>query len=307
MKTRSPLAQIAKKSLYESLNSDMLERAARAAFPDYDLHQRTGFPENIPVPGQVAAAQIVEDCIEAGRFLLLVERLAVLDREGFMGRPYRITGLRELSKGIAAEGYLWDEATGYFMEDPRIRRSMNWGRLLEGEEHRFSLLRTDIVRNSKIVKTHGETAARGAYEDLRSILARCVEHRTGRIWSWEGDGALAAFLFGHSTTSAVLSGMALLHELYLYNRMHNHLGEPIRIRATVHTGPLRYLPDYGEIAKQETVREVHEAESRWTAPDTLTISPAVALTLDRVILDRFKPQAGTGSRHLAYEIGLGGP
>jgi hypothetical protein len=308
MKDRGPLGSMMKKSLHESLNTDMLARLAHDVFPeDYDLHDRTGFPPSVAVPGQVTVNCIVDDALSQGRFLHLVERLARLDREGFMGRPYRIVGLREILKGIAAEGYLWDEDTEYFIEDPRIRRTPNWGRLLEGEEHRFSLLRVDVVRNSRLVRVHGEAAARGAFDDLRGILSRCVELRSGRIWSWEGDGALAAFLFGHSTTGAVLAGMALLHELFLYDRIHNNLGEPLKVRAAVHTGPIRYFPDVGEIAKQETVLETMEAESRWTPPGTLTVTPAVAPTLDRVILDRFKADRTESSRLLVYEVGFGSP
>jgi len=295
-----------KKSLYESLNAEMLERVAQDLIPDYDLCQRTGFPPNIPMQGQTAASRIVDDIVTDDLFLHFIERLVQLDREGFMGRSYRVAGLRELFKSIGGEGYIWDTETSHFMEDPRIRRTHNWGRLLQGEELRFSLLRVDVVRNSRIVKVHGETAARGAYEDLRGMLARCAERRSGRIWSWEGDGALAAFLFGHSTTSSVLAGMALLHELYIYNRAYNRMGESVSVRAAVHTGPIRYFSEVGEILKQETCREVIESESRWTPPDCLSISPAVAGTLDRVILDRFKPGPEVGSRALVYSIGLGG-
>lgn len=305
MKVRGALSQMLKKSLYESLNADMLERVAQDVIPDYDLRRRTGFPPNIPMQGQTAASRIVDDIVEEDLLLHFVERLAVLDKEGFMGRSYRIGGLREIFKAIGAEGFLWDSETGRFMEDPRIRRSQNWGRILPGEELRFSLLRVDVAKNSHIVKVHGETAARGAYDDLRAMIARCAERRSGRVWSWEGDGALAAFLFGHSTTSSVLAGIALLHELFIYNRAYNRIGEPVRVRAAVHTGPIRYLPDIGEILKQETCRDVLESESRWTPPDSLSISPAVAGTLDRVILDRFSPSLESGSRALIYSVGLG--
>ncbi|HOX49813.1 MAG TPA: hypothetical protein P5165_04110 [Spirochaetia bacterium] len=307
MKVKTPLAIAAKKCLHESLPPEMISRLALEVVPGYDLSSKTGFPATMPVPAQLAVSHLVDDVIAKGRFLVLAERLAALDREGFMGRAYRITGLREVFRGIFAEGYLWDEETQLFMEDPKTRRTPDWGRLLEGEEHRFSFLRIDIVKNSRLVHIHGETAAREAYDDLRNIFARVVELRGGRVWRWEGDGALAAFLFGHSTTSAVLAGMALLHELFLYDRLHNSLGEPLRVRAAVHTGPLRYSPEIGDVLKQETVQEVLDAEGHWTPPGALTITPAVAPTLDRVILGRFKPSLDPSSRLLAYEVRIGTP
>jgi hypothetical protein len=305
VKVRSALSQMLKKCLIESLNADMQERVAQDVIEDYDLRARTGFPPNIPMQGQTAAARIVDDIAEAGLFLHFVERLARLDREGFMGRTYRIASLRELFKQIGAEGYLWDPETSRFMEDPRIKRTPNWGRLAPGEELRFSLLRVDIVNNSRLVKVHGEAAARGAYDDLRAILARVVERRSGRIWCTEGDGALAGFVYGHSATQSVLAGMALVHELFVYNRVYSKIGEPLRVRAAAHTGPLRYRTDVGEMLKQETCQEVLEAESKWTPPDGLAITKAVAGTLDPVLLDRFKSAPGAGTRALVYSIALG--
>lgn len=304
VKPRGALSQMLKRCLYESLDAELLERIAQDVLPGYDLRARTGFPPNIPVQVQTAASRVVEDCSAEERYLHLVERLARLEREGLIGRTYRIAGLRELSKAISSEGYLWDQDTSRFMEDPRVRRSPDWGRLAPGEELRFSLLRIDVVKNSRIVKKHGASAARDVYDELRAMLARCVERRSGRIWSWEGDGALAAFVFGHSTTSCVLAGIALMNELFMYNRTGNGLGEPLGIRAAAHTGPLRYDPELKEMLKQETCREVNEAEALWTPPDAFAITPAVAGTLDRVLSDRFKPIAAGGSRLLAYDSGM---
>ncbi|MBL8967344.1 MAG: hypothetical protein JNG85_10055 [Spirochaetaceae bacterium] len=307
MKVKSNLSIATKRCLHESLAPEIFARIAKEVLPGYDLPARTGFPATVPVPGQLAAARFVDDVIAEDRFLILIERLARLDREGFMGRPHRVDGLQSIMRSVAVEGYVWDETTELFMEDSRIRRTPDWGRLLEGEERRFTLLRADVVKNSRLVRVHGEAAARGAFEDLRNIFARCVEHRQGRVWRWEGDGALAAFLFGHSTTSAVLAGISLLNELFLYDRMHNSLGEPLKIRAAVHTGPLRYSNDIGVLCKQETIMEVADAEANQTPVGALSMTPAVAATLDRVLLDRFHPAAESGSRLLVYEIKLATP
>jgi hypothetical protein len=99
--------------------------------------------------------------------------------------------------------------------------------------------------------------------------------------------------------------MALVHELFVYNRVYNRIGEPLRVRAAVHTGPLRYSSDVSEMIKQETCQEVMEVEAGWTPPEALSITHAVANTLDRVIRDRFSSSAESGKRVLVYSIGLG--
>ncbi len=307
MKVRSNLAQITKKSLCEAINLDMMTRVARDVFPSYDLRERSGFPSTVPLSPQLAAHHIVSDAVLENRFLHLVERMIQLDREGYMGRRYPVPFLAEIVKLIRAEGFLWDEDTDLFMEDPRVRRTPNWGRVLDNEEFRFAVLRLDVANNSRMVLAHGEEPMRGAMDDLRQIVSRCVEVRTGRVWQWEGDGSLAGFLFGPRTIGAVLAGMAILHELFLYNRLHNRLGEPLRIRAAVHTGTLRYQADPGELVKQETVQEAVEIESEMTPVGSLVITPAVAPTLDRVILDRFRPIShAPNNRLLSYEVSVEG-
>ena len=307
MKVRSTLAQLAKKSLCEAVNLDMMNRLARDVFQTYDLHERTGFPSTVPLSPQLVAHHIVSDAVAENRFLHLIERLIKLDQEGFMGRRYPVSGLAEIVKQIRAEGYVWDEETFLFMEDPRVRRTPNWGRLTDDDEFRFAILRLDVVGNSRMVKEHGERAMRGTMEDLRQIVSRSVEVRSGRVWQWEGDGALAGFLFGPKTMEAILAGMAILHELFLYNRLHNRLGDPLRVRAAVHTGALRYQTDPGQLVKQEIIQEAVEIESELTPVGALVITPAVAPTVDRVILDRFHPVSQSpGTRLLAYEIRMEG-
>jgi len=287
-KVRAALLRLTKTALGDSIPADLTGRIAKDVMGAYDLHGRTGFRDSIPISGQIAASAVVDDAAERGRFLLLVERMAQIDRDGFMGRPYKIPILRDLFKAIQAEGYVWDEGTRHFMENPSMRRTPNWGRLIENEEYRFSLLRLDIVKNSRLVKQHGEEAARLMYGELRDRFARCVEHRHGRVWKWEGDGGMAAFHYGHGPTSAALAGIAFIHELYFFNRTANTLGEPISVRIAAHSGPLLYSASAAEVSKQETAKELVEIESRKTPPDALCLSTVLSQTLDRVILDRFE-------------------
>lgn len=303
-KVRAALIRMAKTALSDSLPAEMTDKIAKDVIRGYDLNARTGIPDSIAISSQIAASSVVDDAIASGRFLPLVERVAVLDREGFMGRPYRIAVLRDLMKAIQSEGYLWDEGTRRFMENPAIRRTRNWGCLIEHEEYPFSLLKVDIVKNSNIVLRHGEDAAREVYAGLRERFTRLVEQRLGRLWKWEGDGGVAAFHYGHSATAAALAGMAFLHDLFIFNRTANDLGEPLSVRIASHSGPLVYRASYDEISKQETARETAELESKRTPSDSLCLSAAIARSLDRVIIDRFKSAKVGGAPVYLYSVTL---
>lgn len=306
-KVRAALLRMAKTAIGESVPADLTGRLAKEIISGYDLHSRTGFPDSIPISGQIAASAVVEDAVAGGRFLPLVERIAVLDRDGFMGRPYPIPVLRELFKAIQAEGYLWDANTSHFMENPSIRRTANWGRLLEREEYHFSLLRLDIVKNSRLVRRHGEEAAQDAYAEVRESFRRAVEDRHGRIWKWEGDGALAAFHYGQVTTAATLAGIAFMNELFLYNRAGSTLGEPISVRLAAHTGPLRYASLASDITKQETVRDLVDLESRSTPSNCFCVSRTHSQTLERVVFDLLREHRVDGRLVYLYSVELEQP
>ncbi len=301
-KVKASLLRMTKTALGDSIPADLTGRIAKEVMRGYDLHARTGFRDSIPISSQVAASAVVDDAVAMGRFLLLVERMAEIDRDGFMGRPYRIPILKDLFKAIQAEGYVWDGGTRHFMENPAIRRTPNWGRLIENEEYRFSLLRLDIVKNSRIVKKHGEDAARQAYGELRDLFKRAVEQRHGRVWKWEGDGGMAAFHYGHGATSAALAGMAFVNDLFIFNRTANELGEPLSVRLAAHSGPLFYSSSPAEIAKQETTRELVDLESQKTPPGSLCLSTALSQTLDRVVLDSFKNTRVDGAPVHLYRV-----
>ncbi|PKL09774.1 MAG: hypothetical protein CVV51_01975 [Spirochaetae bacterium HGW-Spirochaetae-7] len=273
--------------LYESISAETMVRFVRLIDPEYDLYERSGIPRNIPITNQMAAERIVKEIVEEGRFIDFIETLVRIDAGGFMGRLYPIKGLVQIVKTLMQDGFIFDRSTGQFFENARERASPDWGRLRDGDERQAAVLRLDVVANSALVKRNSAGKVDKAYAELRSIVNRAVIGRFGRLWSWEGDGALAAFLFGQKERSAVLAGMEILNELFFYNRLENPLGEPLRVRIAAHSGPIRYRVNPLELLKNETLRDVTQLESRATPVDSLCVSGNLFLSIDRVIHERF--------------------
>jgi class 3 adenylate cyclase len=305
MKIRNAVISLTCRSLYETFGTDMMVRLARMVIPGYDIYSQTGLPNAIPIPTQTAAQRVVKDVIARECFLPFAETLIHVDAHGYMGREYRVNRIMELVKAILAEGFLYDRETGLFMENSKERVSTNWGRLEQGEERNFALLRLDIVKNSRLVKSNPKDKIESAYAELRSIVSRSVLGRKGRVWFWEGDGCLCSFLYGQKERSALLSGMHILNDLYFYNLTANPLSAPIQLRLSAHCGPLRFSADSLDIKKAEAVREVTDFESKHTQTDSFTVSPNLFLGVDRVIQDKFGPERRCGAFKLrAYAIGL---
>ena len=304
MKIRSANTRSCKKCLQLSLSVDMMICLAKLVNPNYDYYKRTGLSEGMPIANQDAAQHIVSDMVEDGCFIDFVEELIRINASGYMGHQYTLWGLSDVITGLVNEGYSFDNVTGQFFEDQNKRISINWGRLQEGDERNMAVLRMDIVGNSALVKNNPRAKIEKAYNDLRDIVNRIVTNRLGRVWSMEGDAALAAFLFGPTGKMAVFAGMEILHELFFYNRLRNPLNNPINIRLGANIGQVRYSNSEIERIKNDTVKEAVILESM-ADNNALCVSYNLYLPMDQAILGLFGNEKTSGGRkYRLYKIGM---
>ncbi|TVR03330.1 MAG: hypothetical protein EA403_07135 [Spirochaetaceae bacterium] len=255
---------------------------ARRVVGSYDLHERCGFPHGVAVPNRDAAAQIVEDMIASSNFLVFVSLLIEVNQHGFVGRKIPIRGLDQIVSEVMDAGMVYDAETHAFVEVSGRRQTSNWGVIRDGDVHTFGFLRFDIVGNSRLVREYDESVVMKAYGDLREIIHAVIERRNGRLWSWEGDGGLAAFFTDEVDSAAVLSGMEILSELVLYNALQCPLDEPLRLRLAVHSGTSEYRSNVSDI-QSATIKKVYQIEAHHTQPNSLTVSDTVFYSLDPLI------------------------
>jgi class 3 adenylate cyclase len=293
MKVPARLATLFVSALSQSMPVDLMEKVARNVIPDYDIYKRSGFPPSIPIPRVDAARQILRDFVGENYFLKLVESLLEVQQQGDMGREIRIPLLSRIVAEIEDQGFTFSPQKGMFVETTKNgrARTMGWGTLREGRSYELALLRIDTVGNSDLVRRYPRSLIDSTYSAVRDIITRVVEKREGRIWNWEGDGGLAAFYFIDKTIQATLCGMEILHELFLYNLLGTALPEPLSARLAVHAGPCKFLPSSKESAG-DTIRRVELLESRYTKPDSLTVSPGVFTDLGSKLSPLFVPVSG---------------
>ncbi len=275
---------------------------AKDLMPGYDLHQSTGIRESIAIPIVDAASRILDDIIEADLFLEFVTYLIRYEEEGVMGRTITVSYLREIIKEIYSQGYLFDKEQRLFIEDSRVRKSRNWGVMKTGRDYTVCFLRVDIVGNTRLVKENTREEVQSAYGFLRSTVQSSTERRNGRVWLWEGDGGVAAFFFGNRNQAAALAGIEILHELFLYNKMHCPLSSDLRVRIGVHSGSCEYTEDNAVLVKSETVLKLLEVEKSYSKPNHCTISVTVREMLDHLVSSQFKPLTGCDKSCFSYAL-----
>ena len=299
---KASLANTAMRALGRAVDVHTMTGLARRLLDRrYDLHDRTGFQRSIPIPSLDAARQIVEDIRKAGLFLDLVNLLIEIQDEGLMGRRYSVPHLRELVRGIHELGFDYDHENRMFVEDPHVRMTRNWGVLREGQRYVITFLRLDVVGNSTLVRKHQRAHIEKVYTDLAGLVHASAVRRNGRLWSWEGDGGLAAFYFSNKNSVAALAAIEVVHELFLYNRLVRRIGEDLRVRMAVHAGPTDYTHNMEEIKKSDTIKRVIEIESRFAKPNTVAVSNTVYSTLEPRVAQQLRPVRDSGGCY-AYEL-----
>ncbi|HVP18490.1 MAG TPA: hypothetical protein VMU36_05790 [Spirochaetia bacterium] len=296
MKVQTRLATLFISALSQSMPVELMEKVARKVIPDYDIYERSGFPRSIPIPRVDAARQILRDCVRENTFLRLIESLLDVHQHGDMGREVRIPLLSRIILEIEGQGLIYSKQKGMFVEETKGGRvrTMGWGTLREGRSYELALLRVDTVGNSELVRRYPKALIDSTYGAVRDIVTRIVEKRDGRIWNWEGDGGLAAFYFIDKTIQATLCGMEMLHELFLFNLLGSEMPEPLSVRLAVHAGPCKFVASSKEAAG-DTIRRIELLESRYTKPDSLTVSPGVYTDLGSKLSSLFVPVHGPGN------------
>jgi class 3 adenylate cyclase len=297
-------SRFCRKCLAQSLPVDMMVRFARIVYPDYNLYRRTGLSEGMPISNQSAAQCVVMDLIQDGYFIDFVEALIRIDAKGYMGRRYTLKGLQDVIAGVIQEGYSFDPVSGQFFENQRERISPNWGRLRDGDERKMTVLRLDMAGSSQLVRQNPRDKIEKAYRDLRLMVSRAVTGRLGRLWAWEGDGALAVFSFGPMEKSSVFCGMEILHELFFYNKLRNPLDGPVNVRIGVHVGNVQYFDDEMARLKNDAIKQAVKLEAL-AAVNSLGVSYNVCVTMDQNTADLFGPEkSGPFGKYRLYRLGV---
>jgi len=291
MKVSARLAGLFENALTQAMQVDLMQSIARMVIPNYDIYERSGFPSAIGMPRADAARHLLKDFLREGLFLKFVEALIQVTSDGYMGRQVRIVLLPRIIAEVEELGFRYSPEKGVFIEAGGRARTMGWGTLREGRTYEFALLRADIAGNSEMVRRYPRREIAAAYDKVRAMISRLVEKRDGRIWGWEGDGCTAAFYFADKTIQATLCGMEIVHEMFVYNLLGRTLPEPVRTRLSVHAGPCRFQMSVKESAG-DTLRRVEMLESRYTPPNSLTVSPGVYTDLGSKLAPLFSAIPG---------------
>ncbi len=296
-----------RKCLALSVSVEQMNRFAKLTDPDYDLYKSYGFSKGHPIGIHEAADRIVGDMVQNGYYIDFVETLIQAESKGYMGRKFAFRGLDDVIGDVLQAGYSYDNATGQFFEDQEKQITRNWGRLMEGDERQMAVLRLDVAGNTILVKENPKASIDKAYGDLREIVNNAVVSRLGRLWTWEGDGALGVFMLGDYSRYAIFAAMEILSEMFVYNKADNPLNSPIKLRIAVHSGHLVYTESATQLLKADTIRTTMTLESKAASPNSMVVSESMAMSQDQSLLNIFtdsKVVPNSTEKYRLYQVYL---
>jgi len=276
-----------RKCLALSIPVEVMSRFAKMTYPGYDLQKSFGFSKGHPIGIHEAADRIVADMVADGYYIDFVETLMKVESNGYMGHKYNFRGLNDVVGDVLQAGFSYDQATGQFFEDQNKNITRNWGRLNEGDERQMAVLRLDVVGNTLLVKENPKALIDKVFSELRKTVTKAVVSRLGRLWTWEGDGALAVFMLGDYSRMAIFAGLEIINEMFVFNKMENPLNSPIKLRISVHSGSLAYTESVTQFSKADTVKTALNLESKAAVPNSLVISESLAMSQDQSVLNIF--------------------
>ena len=260
----------------------------RKIVPDYSYHKSLGVSESVSIPALDAVRQIVVDMRDMDIFPDFVAAMIQAEKGVMFGREYQFIHMPEIIEELNNYGLVYNHSSDMFMENPNIRRTRNWSVLQEGQEYVITLLRMDIVGNSKLVRKYEKSHIEHAYNNIREIVKEIVESRNGRIWRWDGDGGILAFHFDNRIVDAVLSAMEILHRTFMFNHFSNRLPEHLQMRLAVDSGSLPYTSSEEDLMYSETVKKTITLEAKYTDPDSITIGEDSRTSLHNRITNKFR-------------------
>ena len=270
------------------LNSDQIDEIGRFLLKNHSTHSSLGLGDHITVSARKAASTLVDECVDKRCEEKLLKFIIELDGERLLGKTVELRDLERLMNHLAKDGLVYDPKKRKLKKIKESVEDMpNWGALKSGKQYEVTVASIDIVGSSALVKKHGQKKMEKIYYEFWTLLRRLLSDYDGRIWSWQGDGGLAAFAFKRHQERAILFALELHQLIKVFNvNPRKPISDDIELRIGMDTGKVKYQEDTGQIIS-DTINYAAHLEKSFTAPGGITISKELIEAVPKGMLRHF--------------------
>lgn len=162
-----------------------------------------------------------------------------------------------------------------------------WNTLKDGIRERFVFLRLDIVSHSKIVENNPKDKVSNTLDKFENWVEGYVAKSGGQLWTWHGDGGLAAFFASDGVEKSVTCAFSIIKELSSFNSFESEITDKIKVRIAVHLGDVTYKEQRGRIHSSD-INFVSHMEEEYCSSNDICISRTVYTELSEIARQQFK-------------------
>ncbi len=268
------LSRIISSTLSKNFNSEEIVYIARELERNFDIYEVSGFPSSMRLPAKDTADVVCRFFLEKKLLTELVNVILGLNNKQFRGKMVYLKDIGTLAKAIEDMGYEYSkESKGIRMSEKDGKRP-DFGVCKEGEEYDFALMDIDIVKNSEIVNKFSYDLVKSTYTKIIAYFTNRIEKRGGRIWTWAGDGGLAAFYGNEMCVKAVNAAIDIVAGIPLFNAEHNDLPVDLNVRVAVHKGRCIYRENK-DLMLSDDINFVVHLEKKFTHINSISLSENV--------------------------------
>jgi class 3 adenylate cyclase len=253
-----------------------IEELGKLILRKYESNELSGTPKHVSLGSHKAAALLVNRCAESRKTEELVKLVVELDGAAIHGRKIRLDGVERLLGSLTKNGCHYDFRQRRLVSSCRDPEALvDWGCLRDGREYEVTIASLDIAGSSALVRAHGLRRMEQVYLRLWNHLRERLGALDGRIWSWAGDGGIAAFVFDGHVARATRFALEVQRTLPVFNAaMDDHLPADIALRIGLDTGRVRFAAEPGKIVS-DVINYAAHLEKQAAPPGAVAVSQAV--------------------------------
>jgi class 3 adenylate cyclase len=244
----------------------------------YDHHTLSGTERHVTISSRKAALILCDTMKDdrSGGLMRLIQFVVGLDGKVFLNRTVEMQRLELFLTSLTHHGFLYDFKSGKIIQSGKdTDRLKNWGALKNDKLYDCTVMSIDIVKNSELVRTHGQKVMEKVYFKFAAFLNHLLEHCDGRVWNWAGDGGLVALTFKAHETRAVLCALDIQRSLMVFLLSPDYpLPEDISLRIALDSGKVKFNIDTGKIIS-DVINYAAHLEKQWAVPGGIAISDSV--------------------------------
>lgn len=259
------------KVLGAAFSKEEIDELGKRLESRFNSHIVSGAPFGITLRPEQAAEAAIEYFSKRNQLFDFLSILVTVEAQG-----KEISEFDSFLQKLGQVGFTYDPNTHQFIKARNEEEKDPWGYMKEGEIYHFSFLSIDIAGNSIIQQKYPKSDIEVTYSNIYNIIQGIVRRYKGKMWTWAGDGGIAAFYVDDKVSDSVLSAMEILMQLTIFNLdpRKNLFPENIKLRIAAHDGMTVYKENKGTILS-EAINFVSHLEKSGTDVYGLSISETV--------------------------------